>query len=125
MISRYTRPEMGAIWEEENKFKIWLEVEILACEAQAKLGRIPKAAVRTIRKKAKFKVARIAEIERETNHDVIAFLSNVAEHVGADARYIHLGMTSSDVLDTAIAVQMKQSAELLLKDLRAFGKVLA
>ncbi|HLX12089.1 MAG TPA: adenylosuccinate lyase [Bacteroidota bacterium] len=124
MITRYTRPEMGAIWSEENKFRIWLEIEILASEAQAELGVIPKDAIPRIREKAKFDVARINEIEREVNHDVIAFLTNVGEYVGPDSRFIHLGMTSSDVLDTAIAVQLKQSAELLLKDLRILGKVL-
>lgn len=125
MIPRYTRPEMGNIWTEENKFRIWLEIEILACEAQAKLGVIPEEAVRVIRQKASFDVKRIDEIERETNHDVIAFLTNVGEYVGPESRFIHLGMTSSDILDTSIAVQMKQSAELLLKGLQAFGSVLA
>jgi adenylosuccinate lyase len=116
---------MGNIWTEENKFRIWLEIEILACEAQAKLGVIPEEAVRVIRQKASFDVKRIDEIERETNHDVIAFLTNVGEYVGPESRFIHLGMTSSDILDTSIAVQMKQSAELLLKGLQAFGSVLA
>ncbi len=125
MISRYTRPAMGKIWEDENKFSVWLEIEILACEAQSELGVIPKEAVKTIREKAKFDIQRIDEIEREVNHDVIAFLTNVGEYVGPDSRYIHLGMTSSDVLDTALAVQMKQSAELLLKDLEELKNVLA
>jgi len=125
MIQRYTRPEMGRIWADENKFKIWLEIEILACEAQAHLGVIPKEAVQTIREKAKFDVQRIDEIEREVKHDVIAFLTNVGEHVGPESRFIHLGMTSSDVLDTALAVQMKQSGELLLKGLQNLSTVLA
>ena len=116
---------MGTIWTEENKFRIWLEIEILACEAQAKLGVIPEEAVRVIRQKASFDVKRIDEIERETNHDVIAFLTNVGEYVGPESRFIHLGMTSSDILDTRIAVQIKQSAELLLKGLQAFGNILA
>lgn len=116
---------MGKIWEDENKFSIWLEIEILACEAQAELGVIPKNAVRVIRERAKFDVARIDEIEREVKHDVIAFLTNVGEHVGPEARFIHLGMTSSDVLDTCLAVQMKQSGELLLDDLQKLGAVLA
>jgi adenylosuccinate lyase len=125
MIPRYTRPAMGKIWEDENKYRIWLEIEILACEAQANLGVIPEEAVRTIREKASFNVARIDEIESEVKHDVIAFLTNVGEYVGPESRFIHLGMTSSDVLDTCLAVQMKQSGELLLKDLEALAQVLA
>jgi adenylosuccinate lyase len=125
MIERYTRPAMGKIWEDENKFRVWLEIEMLACEAQAKLGVIPKKAVKLIREKGNFKVARILEIEQEVKHDVIAFLTNVGEYVGPESRFIHLGMTSSDVLDTALAVQMKQSAELLLKGLEGLKKVLA
>ncbi|MGA3287432.1 MAG: adenylosuccinate lyase [Bacteroidota bacterium] len=125
MIERYTRPAMGKIWEEENKYHIWLEIEILASEAQAKLGVIPKKAMKLIREKGNFNVARILEIEQEVKHDVIAFLTNVGEYVGPESRFIHLGMTSSDVLDTALAVQMKQSAELLLKGLEGLKKVLA
>jgi len=125
MIARYTRPEMGRIWEDENKFRIWLEIEILACEAQADLGVIPRAAVTAIRERAGFDVRRIDEIEREVKHDVIAFLTSVGEHVGAEARYIHVGMTSSDVLDTCLAVQMKQSGEILLDGLRRLAEVLA
>ena len=124
MIQRYTRPEMGKIWEEENKFRIWLEIEILASEAQAQLGTIPETAAKTIREKSKFNVDRILEIENEVKHDVIAFLTNVGEFVGPESRYIHLGMTSSDVLDTALAVQMKQSGELLLNDLVSLKEVL-
>jgi adenylosuccinate lyase len=116
---------MGKIWEDENKYRIWLEIELLACEAQAELGVVPKDAVATIRKKAKFSVPRILEIEEEVKHDVIAFLTNVGEYVGTESRFIHLGMTSSDVLDTALAVQMKQSAELLLKDLEDLKAILA
>lgn len=125
MIARYTRPVMGKIWTEENKYQTWLEIEILACEAMAELGAIPKEAASVIREKAKFEVARIDEIEREVQHDVIAFLTNVGEHVGPESRFIHVGMTSSDVLDTGIAVQMKQSAEILLDDLRRLSDVLA
>ena len=125
MIERYTRPAMGKIWEDENKFRVWLEIEMLACEAQAKLGVIPKKVVKLIREKGNFKVSRILEIEQEVKHDVIAFLTNVGEYVGPESRFIHLGMTSSDVLDTALAVQMKQSAELLLKGLEGLKKVLA
>jgi len=125
MIERYTRAAMGRIWEEHNKFQIWLDIEILACEAQAENGVIPREAVEVIRAKASFDVARIGEIEREVKHDVIAFLTNVGEHVGPEARYIHLGMTSSDVLDTCLAVQMKQAGELLLGGLGKLDDVLA
>ena len=125
MIARYTRPAMGRIWDEHNKFQIWLDIEILACEAQAENGVIPREAVEVIRAKASFDVARIEEIEREVKHDVIAFLTNVGEHVGPEARYIHLGMTSSDVLDTCLAVQMKQAGELLLGGMGKLADVLA
>jgi adenylosuccinate lyase len=116
---------MGTLWEDENKYRIWLEIEVLACEAQSQLGIIPTEAVDVIRSKAKFNVARILQIEEEVKHDVIAFLTNVGEYVGSESRFIHLGMTSSDVLDTALAVQMKQSADLLLRDLEAMKTVLA
>jgi adenylosuccinate lyase len=116
---------MGNIWTEESKFRVWLEIEILACEAQAQLGVVPAEAVKTIRNKAAFDVKRILEIENEVKHDVIAFLTNVGEFVGPESRFIHLGMTSSDILDTALSVQMKQSAELLLKDLEGLKEVLA
>jgi len=125
MIKRYTRSEMGRIWEEENKFRIWLEIEILACEAQAELGVIPKEAVKVIREKANFNIERILEIENEVKHDVIAFLTCVGEYVGPESRYIHLGMTSSDILDTALAVQMKEAGEILLKDMEALRDVIA
>ena len=120
MIPRYTLPEMGSIWEPENKFKIWLKVEVLACEALAKRGEIPRTALKDIQEKSDFRVERIDEIEREVKHDVIAFLTCVAEYVGDSARYMHLGMTSSDVLDTALAVQLKQASTLILKELKAF-----
>ena len=120
MIPRYTLPEMASIWEPENKFKIWLKVEILVCEALAKRGEIPKTALKDIQEKSDFRVERIDEIEREVKHDVIAFLTCVAEYVGNSARYMHLGMTSSDVLDTALAVQLKQASTLILKELKAF-----
>jgi adenylosuccinate lyase len=116
---------MGKLWEDENKYRIWLEIEVLACEAQAQLGIVPTEAVDIIRSKARFNVPRVLQIEEEVKHDVIAFLTNVGEYVGPESRFIHLGMTSSDVLDTALAVQMKQSAELLLKDLEALKTVLA
>jgi len=116
---------MGRIWEEQNKFQIWLDIELFACEAQAELGVIPREAVAAIREKAKFDIKRIDEIEQEVKHDVIAFLTNVGEYVGHEARYIHLGMTSSDVLDTCLSVQMKQSGEILLQGLTRLRDVLA
>jgi adenylosuccinate lyase len=114
MIERYTLPEMGEIWTDAYKFQTWLQVEIAVCEAQAELGYIPPAAVDEIKAKAKFDVDRILEIEAEVRHDVIAFLTNVNEYVGDAGRYIHLGMTSSDVLDTALALQMVASVDILL-----------
>ena len=115
---------MASIWEPENKFKIWLKVEVLACEALAKRGEIPRTALKDIQEKSDFRVERIDEIEREVKHDVIAFLTCVAEYVGSSARYMHVGMTSSDVLDTALAVQLKQASTLILKELKAFQGVL-
>ncbi|MBW7996254.1 MAG: adenylosuccinate lyase [Candidatus Glassbacteria bacterium] len=117
MIPRYSLPEMEAVWSDEARFGHWLEIEILACEALAQLGRIPAEAVKTIREKASFDTVRILEIEEEVKHDVIAFLTNVAEYVGPDSRYIHLGMTSSDLLDTTLALQMKRAGELILAEL--------
>jgi adenylosuccinate lyase len=117
MIPRYTRPEMAQIWEPENRFRIWLEIETLACEAQAELGVIPREAVPVIREKGNFDIARIDAIEAEVKHDVIAFLTSVAEYVGPEARFIHQGMTSSDVLDTCLSVQMTQAADELLADI--------
>lgn len=117
MISRYTRAEMARIWEPENRFRIWLEIETLACEAQAELGVIPKEVVPVIRAKGNFDIERIDAIEAEVKHDVIAFLTSVAEFVGPEARFIHQGMTSSDVLDTCLSVQMVQAADELLADL--------
>lgn len=117
MIPRYSRPEMAQIWEPANKFRIWFEIEAHACDAQAALGVIPKQAAETVWKKGKWDIERIDEIERETHHDVIAFLTNLAEHVGPEARFVHQGMTSSDILDTALAVQLTQAADLLLRDL--------
>lgn len=125
MIARYTRPQMARIWEDENKYRIWLEIELLACEAQVERGIVPREAARLIRERAAYSIPRILEIEEEVKHDVIAFLTNVGEHVGPEARFIHLGMTSSDVLDTALAVQMKQSGELLLKDMEDLKETLA
>jgi len=119
MIPRYTRPEMAKIWEPENRFRIWLEIETLACEQQAKLGVIPQEAVKVIREKGAFDIARIDAIEAEVKHDVIAFLTSVAEHVGPEARFVHQGMTSSDVLDTCLSVQLVQAADELIADLEA------
>jgi len=119
MIPRYSRPEMTAIWSPETRFRIWFEIEAHAADAMAALGQIPKSAARTIRsrgKKAEFDVARIDEIEREVKHDVIAFLTHLAEHVGPDARFVHAGMTSSDVLDTCFNVQLVRAADLLIAD---------
>ncbi|HXG52972.1 MAG TPA: adenylosuccinate lyase [candidate division Zixibacteria bacterium] len=124
MIPRYTHPEMARIWSEENGFQKWLDVEILAAEALAREGRVPKAAVARIRKKARFDVARIREIEREVKHEVIAFLSCVAESIGDDARFLHVGMTSSDVMDTALAIQFKEASALLLQDIDRLMAVL-
>ena len=117
MIERYTLPEMGKIWEDKFKFDTWLQIEILACEARAEMGEIPKADVDTIKQKANFDVKKILEIEETTKHDVIAFLTNVAEYVGPESRHIHYGMTSSDILDTTLSFQMKTAGELLLKRL--------
>src|SRR3954453_16049667 len=110
---------MAAIWAPENRFRIWFEIEAHACDAQAELGVIPKEAAKAVWARGKFEIDRIDEIERETKHDVIAFLTNLAEHVGPEARFIHQGMTSSDVLDTTLAVQLTQATDLLLADLDA------
>jgi adenylosuccinate lyase len=119
MIPRYSRPEMVRIWEPENRFRIWFEIEAHACDAMAELGLIPKEAAKAVWERGRFEVARIDEIERETRHDVIAFLTNLAEHVGPEARFVHQGMTSSDVLDTCLAVQLSQAADLLIGDVDA------
>ena len=124
MISRYTRPEMGRIWSEENSFQKWLDVEILAAEGWAKLGKVPKAAIARIRRKARFDVKRIREIEAEVKHEMIAFLSSVAESIGDDARYLHVGLTSSDVMDTALAIQFKEASAILEQDLKNLMQVL-
>ena len=116
MIPRYSRPEMTAIWEPANRFRIWFEIEAHACDAQAALGVIPKSAAKAVWKRGKFEIDRIDAIERETKHDVIAFLTNLAEHVGPEARFVHQGMTSSDVLDTCLAVQLVQASDILIAD---------
>ena len=117
MIPRYSRPEMANIFEQDNKFRIWLEVETLALEKMADLGIVPKEAAKDLREKGDFDVDRINEIEAEVKHDVIAFLTSVAEHVGENSRYVHQGMTSSDVIDTSFAVQLTQAADIIIKDL--------
>ena len=124
MIERYTNPEMGRIWTLQHEFEVMLDVEIAACEAMAELGEIPKEAAANIRAKAKFDLPRVKEIEKVTNHDIIAFLTNVAEYVGEDSKYIHKGLTSSDVKDTALGIMMKKSAEIILDDLHKFREVL-
>ena len=115
MISRYTLPAMGAIWSEENKFQKWLDVELAVCEVHAEMGTIPRDALEQIKSRAKFSVARINEIERTTNHDVIAFTTNLAEEIGAAARYVHFGLTSSDVVDTANALLLREACDILLE----------
>lgn len=124
MIPRYSRAEMARIWEPANKFRLWLEIEAHACDAQAKLGVIPKAAARAVWRKGKFNIARINKIEKKIQHDMLAFLTNLAEYVGPNARFVHQGMTTHDVLDTALTFQLKQAAELLLEDLDAVLKAL-
>lgn len=124
MIERYTRPEMGAIWTEENRFRAWLEVEILACEAWAELGVIPKEDVVKIRQNASFDIARIKEIEEETRHDVVAFTRAVSETLGEERKWVHYGLTSTDVVDTALSYLLKQANEILLRDLENFMAVL-
>ncbi|MCM0083060.1 adenylosuccinate lyase [Geomonas sp. Red32] len=118
MIERYSRAEMTRIWEPENRYSKWLEIEILACEAHAEMGRIPKDAVDRIRAKASFDVERIDEIERTVKHDVIAFLTSVADYIGDDSRFVHLGLTSSDVLDTSFAMLLKEAGELIVEDIK-------
>ena len=124
MIERYTRPEMGHLWSIQNEWQTILNVEIAACEAMAELGEIPTAAVENIKANAKFDVARINEIEKTTDHDIIAFLTNLEENVGEDSKYIHKGLTSSDVKDTAYCVMMRDAAAIILDDLNAFCEVL-
>jgi adenylosuccinate lyase len=124
MIDRYTRPEMGAIWTEENRFQAWLEVEILACEAWAELGEIPKEDVQKIRENASFNIDRILEIEQETRHDVVAFTRAVSETLGEERKWVHYGLTSTDVVDTALSYLIKQANDILLKDIESFIEIL-
>jgi adenylosuccinate lyase len=118
MIPRYSLPKMSAIWSDENKFQKMLDVEILACEALASLGKIPQKELKKIKSKARFNVKRIEEIEKTTRHDVIAFLQNIGEYIGDSSRFVHQGLTSSDVLDTGLSIMMKESAEIILEDLK-------
>jgi adenylosuccinate lyase len=118
VIPRYTLPEMGAVWSDEARLRHWLRIEVLACEAWARLGRIPEEDIHAIRTRAAFSLDRVAELERVTNHDVAAFVQNVAESVGPEGRWIHFGMTSSDLLDTALALQLREAADLLLARLQ-------
>ncbi|MBI2419831.1 MAG: adenylosuccinate lyase, partial [Ignavibacteriales bacterium] len=124
MIERYALPEMKYIWEDENKYTIWKKIEILACEARAAKGEVPLEDLQTIKEKAAFEVARVNEIELITNHDVIAFLTNMAEHIGPASRHVHYGMTSSDVLDTTLSIQLKESGELLQKSMLQLDVIL-
>jgi len=117
MIDRYSRKEMSGIWSDQNRFRIWLEIEILACEAQNILGFIPAKSLKFIKARSKFNLKRVLKIENAVKHDLIAFLTNVSEYVGIDSRFIHLGMTSSDVLDTALSLQMKQAGLIILDSL--------
>ena len=125
MIERYTLPEMAAVWSDQHRTEIWLEIETLACEAQAEFGHIPREDARIIREKARFDLSQIHEIEKRTNHDVIAFLEDVAGYIGPAGRWMHQGMTSSDLLDTALAVQMAEASDILLRDLRELRAVIA
>ncbi|OQX53287.1 MAG: adenylosuccinate lyase [Candidatus Omnitrophica bacterium 4484_213] len=124
MIKRYSLPQIKRIWSRENKFRKWLEIEILVCEAQAELEQIPQEALQEIKEKARFDIARIDEIEKEVRHDVIAFLTNVGENIGEASRYLHLGLTSSDILDTSTSLLLKESTEILIKDWQELAKVL-
>ena len=124
MIERYTRPQMVKIWEPQEKFQRWLDIEVAACEAWAKLGKIPTRAVANIRKNARFNISRIDKIESVVKHDVIAFVTCVAEYVGPDGRYLHMGLTSSDVLDTCLAMQLRDAGNLLVEDIQELLKVL-
>ena len=124
MIPRYTRPEMGRIWSDENKFRRWLDVEVATAEVEAEAGLIPQSAARAIRRKGRFSVERILEIEKRVKHDVIAFTTSVAENIGREGRYLHYGLTSNDVVDTAQALQVGEASELLLRGLERLGEVL-
>jgi adenylosuccinate lyase len=125
MIERYSLPEMSAIWQDSHKFSIMRDIELLVCQAQVKSGLIPAQALKRIKKKANFSLAKIKKIEEKTQHDVVSFIANLSQNIGADAQYLHMGLTSSDLLDTTLAVQLKQSSEILIKDLESLLKILA
>jgi adenylosuccinate lyase len=124
MIKRYSHPQMAKIWSEENKFRRWLDVELAVCEAWAELGKIPLSSLQKIKEKAAFSVQRIEEIEKIVKHDVIAFLTNVAEYVGEEARYIHLGLTSYDVVDTALSLLLVESIDLIRQRVLELQKII-
>ena len=124
MIPRYTRPEMGRVWTDQRKFETWLAIELLVCEALSGLGQIPAETVREIRKKATFNVERINEIEKVTKHDVVAFLTNVGESIGPLSRYLHYGLTSSDILDTSLAMLLKEASDIIIQDIHRLTEVL-
>src|ERR687891_2400458 len=124
MIPRYTHPQMGRIWSDQRKYETWLQVEIAAADAMARAGIIPSEAARDIRERAAFDIARIDEIEHTTQHDVIAFTTAVAEHVGPSARWLHFGLTSSDVVDTAQALQMVEACDLILTNMAALAEAI-
>ncbi|MCK9431295.1 MAG: lyase family protein, partial [Candidatus Omnitrophica bacterium] len=125
MIERYSLPQMKSIWQEEFKFKTMLAIEILAIEAYSKEGIVPLKAVKRIKQKARFNIQQINKIEEKTQHDVVAFVSNVAQYIGKDAQYLHMGLTSSDILDTTLGVQLKSASDILIADLEKLLKVLA
>ena len=125
MIPRYTRPAMGALWTDEHRLRVMLDVELLVLDAQSKLGLVPRRAVQAIRRKANVNLAKIQQRETDTQHDVIAFLEYLEDRVGPDGRYLHAGLTSSDILDTSLAVLLRQATELLLKELRGLQQALA
>ena len=124
MIPRYSKNKIANIWSEENKFKIWLEIECLACEAMAKFNFIPKSAAVNIRKKSKFNIKRINELEKQLKHDVISFLANVSENIGEDSKFLHQGLTSSDIVDTAFSIQLTQASDIIISDLTKILKTL-
>ena len=124
MIERYTLSRMGDIWSEKHKFDIMLKIEILACEAMAKLGMIPKAALEKIKKKAKYDIEEVKRLEEKTKHDIVAFINNIGENLGPEARYLHMGMTSSDLLDTSLSVQCSEACDILISDVQKLLKTL-
>ena len=124
MIPRYSRKEISEIWKPKNKFTIWLRIEILICEALNKIGKVPDISLKIIKEKARFDEKRIDEIEKEVKHDVIAFLTNLSENIGEDSRFIHQGVTSSDILDTTLSIQLKESCKIIKKELKQLLDVL-